>query len=158
MQLRVTPGSICGAVLFLALTSFIGCLKSHDEEPEHHAPAHMPTDYPAAVDRLLSLHAEIMGIERRPAGTMDVFTEARDVARWLPMLAADSDLAEGPWNRVREASLRLEAIVDQAARQPSDRRRDTYLQHKSELDQLQRVLVAVRRQFPTETSSMGELR
>ena len=38
---------------------------------------------------------------------VDMFTEMHDVARWLPRIAGDSDLAEDDWNSVKETSEKL---------------------------------------------------
>ena len=89
---------------------------------EHHTPAHKPADYSAAVTQLGKLHEEIVGGRARPAGELDVFTELGDVVRWLPELAADSDLPEEPWNRVARTSDELLVLVAQIQAAPRDQR------------------------------------
>lgn len=86
----------------LALSTVLnGCLAAPAEEAEHHVPAHRPIDFPAAVARLEALHAELLdGKSDRPVDSLDALTELSDVVRWLPELAADSDLDRKSWDRV----------------------------------------------------------
>jgi len=39
------------------------------------------------------------------------FAKLRDVIRWLPELAADTDMGEADWNVVQEVSINLEKIT-----------------------------------------------
>jgi len=133
----------------LLLLLLAGCHGVETGEAEHHTPKHMPTDYPAAVNRLLALHVEIANDRSRAAGEIDVFAETHDIVRWLPMLAADSDLKEEPWNRVHAASQRLEEILTDVLSRSGVDRRETYLDYETELDQNQRELVEIKQQFPT---------
>jgi hypothetical protein len=133
----------------LLIVLLAGCHGVETEEAEHHTPEHMPADYPAAVDRLLALHVEFINGSSRAADEIDVFAETYDIVRWLPMLAADSELKEEPWNRVHAASRSLEEILTAVLAFNGDDRRETYLQHEMELDQLQRALIKVKQQFPT---------
>jgi hypothetical protein len=113
--------------LVLALLLFAGCHRAAPAGPaEHHTPAHKPADYSAAVAQLGQLHQEIIGGRARPAGELDVFTELGDVVRWLPELAADSDLPEEPWNRVARASDELAGLLAQVQTVPADRRQAAY--------------------------------
>jgi hypothetical protein len=141
------------AVWPLLITLWVaGCQSVETEEPEHHTPAHMPADYPAAVDRLLGLHVEIVKGRARSPEQLGVFDETLDVVRWLPALAADSDLPEAPWNRVHAASMRLDSILSVAMSQVGDRRREVYVEHETELDDLHRALIEVKDNFQ-DTSS-----
>jgi hypothetical protein len=100
-----------------------GCHRAASEGPaEHHVPAHKPTDYSAAVAQLGRLHAEIVVGRPRPAGELDVFTEVSDLVRWLPELAAGSDLAEESWNRIAAAADELGALLAQVRAEPAERR------------------------------------
>ena len=136
------------------LMVFAGCHDVQTEETEHHTPEHMPADYPAAVEQLLALHVEIANGGSRAGDAIDVFAETYDVVRWLPMLAADSDLDEEPWNRVDRASRRLEEILNEVLARNGSDRRETYLRYETELDQHQRVLVEIKQQFPAAASAM----
>jgi hypothetical protein len=140
--------------LCLLLSSIVGCHGATFEEAEHHTIAHKPANFPAAVDRLLALHVEISNNGPRAAKQLDVFSEAFDIARWLPELAADSDLEEGPWNRVQDVAGQLEAILIDVLSRNDGERRETYLQYETELDRHQRQLVEIKQQFPTAASSL----
>lgn len=136
----------------LLIVLLTGCHGVETEEAEHHAPAHMPADYPAAVDRLLALHSEIAKGSLRAADEIDVFAETHDIVRWLPMLAADSDLEEPPWNRVHAAARRLEKILTHVLSLGAEKRKETYFQYETELDQHQRTLVEIKQQFPAASA------
>lgn len=125
-----------------------GCHGVHTEEAEHHTPEHMPADYPAAVERLLALHNEIANGGSRAVDAIDVFAETYDIVRWLPMLAADSDLEEAAWNRVEGAARRLEEILTHVLSRGDDARKQAYFQYEKELEQHQGVLVEIKQQFP----------
>ncbi|MFM8252444.1 MAG: hypothetical protein ACKOBW_12675 [Planctomycetota bacterium] len=148
-ELKAATGRRPVLGLCLLLLSLVGCHGKRVAEAEHHTPEHMPADYPAAVDRLLAVHAEIANGGARAAEQIDVFAETYDIVRWLPMLAADSDLAEELWNQVHAASQRLEVILTAVLARHGNDRRGTYLQSETELTQLQRELVEVQRRFPT---------
>jgi hypothetical protein len=78
----------------------------HDGEDDHagHAiPAHKPRDFPAAVRSLRELERRLGG---SPRDRKDVEV-ARDVANWLPELAADSDMPESRWDEVNARSAAL---------------------------------------------------
>ena len=120
---------LCTHCGFLALglsvvASSPGC-KAPTEEAEHHRPEHMPDSYVAAVDRLVELHTEIID-EQPPSGDLDEFDELVDIARWLPELAADSDLGEQPWNRVHTAAGKLQQQLRVVMNEPSAKRRGAY--------------------------------
>lgn len=115
-------GGLLSAVLLVA-----GCHATAPSGPaEHHAPSHQPADLPAAVTRLGELHQEIVAGPSRPAGALDVFVEQGDILRWLPGLAADSDLAEEPWNRVADTSNALAVLHAGLLATPPDRRNAAY--------------------------------
>lgn len=152
MNRRNQLSRVKGAAIFwfcALCSSFIGCQNGPITDPEHDTPAHKPQDFPAAVDRLIALHAEIDHGGSRPPGKIDVFTESYDVARWLPDLAADSDLEEQPWNQVHVTARQLEAILVSVLAQAEGMRRETYLKYEQQLTRHQRELVAVKQQYPT---------
>src|SRR3954468_1840621 len=73
----------------------------HDEEHVGHViPAHKPKSFPDAVRALRELNDRI-GRGAVDAKTLSV---ALDVANWLPEIAADSDMPEGPWDEVDACS------------------------------------------------------
>jgi len=138
--------------LLLILICLGGCPSIETEKVDHHTPDHMPADYPTAVDRLLALHAEIARGDRREAGDIDVFVETSDIVRWLPTLAADSDLKEEPWNVVHGSAGRMEKILTEVVARDGDERIKIYLQYASELDQRYGELVRVKQEFSTSQS------
>ncbi len=142
------------ALLVLLVCS--GCNRSEPVTAEHHVPAHMPASFPAAVDQLTALHREIVDGRERPRDQLDPYTEACDVARWLPGLAADSDLEEQAWMRVDDVSHRLEELLSGTLSRTSGARRPAYLERAAEIERLQRELGQVKRLFPTDSLSAGE--
>ncbi|MGE0761256.1 MAG: hypothetical protein AB7F89_22040 [Pirellulaceae bacterium] len=127
------PG-LQGTVLIICL-AYAGCHGADHEEAEHHTPAHRPPDYPAAVKRLLALHREIMdGTVERGATDLDVFQELYDVVRWIPELAADSDLPREPWERIRQTSYLLTLELNEVRIAASDARRECYRSLEPSID------------------------
>jgi hypothetical protein len=143
---------LLGSLLVLAA----GCHGTHVEEAEHHTPAHKPADYPAAVDRLLVLHVEINSGRHRASEQIDAFVEAHDIVRWLPDLAADSDLSEKPWNAVYSTAQQLEAILMEVQSQRGDNRSEVYMSHETAIDQHHRALVEIKQQFPASSGSASD--
>jgi len=148
---RIGGTSVLKNCLLLILICLGGCPSIETEKAEHHTPDHMPADYPTAVDRLLALRVEIANADARDAGDVDVFAEAYDIVRWLPMLAADSDLKEEPWNVVYATAGRIEKILVEVVAGDGDKRRKIYLQYDAELEQLHGELVKVKQEFQIRT-------
>ena len=113
---------------------------------------HKPADFPAAVDRLLALHIEISNSGVRATDQLDVFSEAYDIVRWLPDLAADIDLEKGPRNRVQNTAKRLEAILIDVLSRADVERQDFYFQYETELDQHHRSLIEIKLQVPSTSA------
>lgn len=92
-----------------------GCGAQTEEHAEHRDPPHYPDGFVAAVERLRAI--EVAAREKRliasahPDG--DVVREAADLVRWLPELAADTDLSRDDWNEMFTATsaLRSEAVT-----------------------------------------------
>lgn len=101
--------------LAAALATSSGCLAPRASEGEaeeigHVIPAHKPQDFPTAVRRLRELHQQSATAQDR--GRAAELHRAslpiqRDIAKWLPELAGDSDMPEGPWRAVDAESGRL---------------------------------------------------
>ena len=69
---------------------------------------------------------------------VDARTELTDIARWLPKIAAKSNLDESNWNSVDSVSDRLTEIIDAIEKDASDASfRETW---KSKADQVQSML------------------
>jgi hypothetical protein len=84
----------------------------HDEfhQHDHYVPAHKPHTFAEGVASLREHHEQIIagkaGDTESPERVLNILI---DLARWLPELAADSDMPEGRWNRVNAASGTLRA-------------------------------------------------
>jgi len=181
MSMRIMRLSATISLLLLLLTG--GC-RSHatKENSEHYSSAHKPADYPAAVARMQDVHQEIRTgplVVREVHAThdhhhhhdhshehhhshghahqhvhLDALQEMSDLVRWLPDLAADSDLKEEHWKRVYAAANSLEVILTEASSRSGDERRATYLQYETEIDRHLRQLTEIRRQFQSSDPSL----
>jgi hypothetical protein len=84
----------------------------HADHAGHVIPAHKPKSFPEAVRRLRSLNEAIalavQGGRARSLADDGTLSIALDIAAWLPEIAADSDMPEGPWDEVNAQS---EALV-----------------------------------------------
>jgi hypothetical protein len=85
----------------------------------------------------------------------DAVSEAYDIVRWLPDIAADSDLAVEPWNRVHATANRLEVIINDAVSQNGEDRRETYLKYGAEITELQEHLLEVCQHFKSAEDSLA---
>ncbi len=99
------------AVILLA---FLGCLvgcgsgpSQSEAEEESHFPPHWPGDILVAKERV----GEIAKGNRHPTN-VELFTELQDVVKWLPELAADSDLDEKAFHEIDNAAQNLLAVLD----------------------------------------------
>lgn len=70
----------------------------------------------------------------------DRYEESLDIARWLPDLAAESDLDESAWNQTNRVAGRLETILKQVCSDDGDRRRKAYLNEISKIEDCHREL------------------
>lgn len=112
--------SVFGRLAVVAMVSWAvglsGCQGSAEvKEEAHHIPEHLPANFDRAVGRIEQLVAHLKdgaALEKMPT-EVNVETELRDVVRWLPELAAQSDLNEADWNLVDGATIEL---IDQFAK------------------------------------------
>jgi hypothetical protein len=103
------------ATCLLPLIAGCGSGGAHPES-EHHVPAHKPADFPAAVRRLQELHAEILaGARHRAADEINAYDEMADIVKWLPELAADSDVPKEPWDQICSLAARLQSSLELAS-------------------------------------------
>jgi hypothetical protein len=97
-----------------------GCQGEHspgeandDDHVGHVIPAHKPKAFPQAVARLRELNDQFVrdGVSGQAGASADVepLQIALDIANWLPEIAADSDLPEGPWEDVNARSAAIVA-------------------------------------------------
>lgn len=139
---------LAGLLLLAACVTQIGCQKSPAEEEEaHHIPEHLPADFDQALARVEQLIAHLKdgaALEKMPT-EVNVETELRDVVRWLPELAAQSDLKEADWNVVDAATM---GLIEQfgRAKEPPEKwiRQDQTL---GEIAELPKKLAEVRQKF-----------
>ena len=104
------------AVALASLVLIIGC-GGEDSSDEDHAghviPAHKPKSFPDAVRRLRELNdglvRDLTGPQAPPSPDQETLQIALDIANWLPEIAADSDMPEGPWNKVNTQSAAIVA-------------------------------------------------
>ena len=91
--------------------------------PEHEVPAHRPPDYPTAVTELESRLAEFAVAADSKDSSLDVQTtdavdarrdELRDIVRWLPEIAGDSDLRKAHWEQARDCAASLLRVIEPA--------------------------------------------
>lgn len=130
--------------LLLALT---GCQAGTEEEAEHHRPEHKPHDFLAAIERLQQLEMELADAQSRAAGQLDVWQETYDLSRWLPELAAESDLPESAWNELDDAARQLEQGLVILMKTDRSQRSAVFRERQNEFAlQLQR-LDQIRQQF-----------
>lgn len=95
------------AVIAIAMT-LAGCggpPPGHDEEP-HEPPAHHPRTFRRALDAIEGRSAAAA------AGDAAARRELADIVRWLPALAADTELGRADWDRVRSISVALSHDLD----------------------------------------------
>lgn len=86
-----------------------------EHEADHHFPDHHPRQFHAAVRRLETIDRESKGEAKRPKFEVSPATELADIGRWLPMLAADTDMPEAEWNQVVIISRSLQDIADECS-------------------------------------------
>ena len=82
----------------------------------------------------------------------DDYEKSLDIARWLPDLAADSDLEESEWNRVNKTANKLAAILVQVCSREGDARRKAYLEQESKIEGYHRELAKCKQLINPDTS------
>ncbi len=105
----------------LLLLCLVGCggastAQHDDDEEHHHIPAHRPRDLAAAVVQLEERPAALLkAIDSKDGNVETLFSELRDIVRWVPEIAADSDMKKQPWDEVHTAAQKLEELLPQNA-------------------------------------------
>ncbi|TWT29636.1 hypothetical protein [Blastopirellula retiformator] len=138
-----------------------GCGAQTEEHAEHRDPPHYPNGFVGAVQRLRAI--EVAASEKRliasahPDG--DVVREAADLVRWLPELAADTDLSRDDWNEMfaATASLRSEAVRWSSQQADTGQDRTTFCARIAEtLPGLEQHAATIQRQ-QAEIQQLGDL-
>jgi hypothetical protein len=105
------PPRACLVALVGMLAGCAAAPVAHEEDG-HELPRHHPRTFRRAVD----------AIEERSAALSSASGAARselaDIVRWLPMLAADTELGRADWDRVRGMSLLLASEFDASVGRP----------------------------------------
>lgn len=57
-------------------------------------------------------HEDMKTEEKTHDVEIDIFTEYDDIVRWLPIIAANSDMPEATWNTVKDVSVALEECLE----------------------------------------------
>lgn len=99
----------------LAVVWLSGCgtqdLASTADHLEHEIPAHRPADFPSAVAALETRFAEFApNSATTAADTRRV--ELRDIVRWLPEIAGDSDLRKQQWEQACACAAEMERVIE----------------------------------------------
>ena len=58
-------------------------------------------------------HEDMKSEEKTHDIEVDIFTEYDDIVRWLPIIAANSDMPETIWNEVKDVSVQFEKCLDE---------------------------------------------
>jgi len=126
-----------------------GCRRpSEHHHAEHVDPAHRPEDFPSALETLIRQNRRLLEPRSDAVATQDLNpAELLDIARWLPELAADSDMPEAPWSEARALALQLESTytmidttlnegssIDEALRDRLQRDLDQMLEFQNTID------------------------
>lgn len=87
--------------------------EAHDHEHEHGIPDHKPKVFSEAVRQLVPRWKSVT--TELQAGHADhaerELAELLDIIRWLPELAADTDLKKADWDHVQQLTTKLETLV-----------------------------------------------
>jgi len=133
---------IKSVVLAVAMAGLGGCSQSGDEmavdaarstyeQHDHERPAHKPSNLSDAVDELTRRFARLRAPSARDTTTE--LNEWRDIVRWLPELAADSDLPKAQWDQLHATAQDLAQLNEQLAAVVTERREcDAQLRAKIE--------------------------
>ena len=95
-------------------------MADYDKKPEvddHGSPADQHADHDGHDDHD---HGEVSESIKRGTVVVGFRTELTDVARWLPDIAAKTDMPESDWNTVNDASQKIKAIIESVAENATD--------------------------------------
>ena len=84
------------------------------EQHDHH-PAHWPATIFAASDRLMALESGLIG-DAQPE-RVSIERELVDLIKWMPELAADTDLKEDAFNRIDSWSSKYLPVLEEQMKQ-----------------------------------------
>lgn len=133
----------------------VGCYRpAPPDEAEHERPAHKPYSVAAAVERLEQLHGIISSEAPLPQDQpIDIFAEYIDVVRWLPELAADSDLSRERWERIDGRAAELLLCLESLGPLSDDQQREAYRQQSQRIEDHLEALRGLVRPVALETEN-----
>ncbi|MCA9074722.1 MAG: hypothetical protein KDA93_06800 [Planctomycetaceae bacterium] len=83
--------------------------QSEDQHLEHVVPAHKPATFEEAVTQLRERRDQVQ-LKATSDRDPQELAELGDIIRWLPDIAADSELLRPDWEQVQRHSIRLEEL------------------------------------------------
>lgn len=98
----------------LAVLLLGGCAfrpSTEDDRLEHHASPHRPGSFPAAVEELDRRFPDLAAKQSLDVARDPSAAELADIVRWLPELAADSDLRRADWEAANRRAQELEKLL-----------------------------------------------
>ena len=79
--------------------------QADDYHSSHGMAAHRPESFVAAVEQLATRYETLAAT---PSNIAVALQELKDIVRWLPELAGDSELRRADWERVQRRTLELQ--------------------------------------------------
>ena len=170
MNLKKTP-LLCVAKLFvvvLVAQCLVGCKEA--EHGDHIVYHHKPEGFKGAVNRLLVIHQSMVADAPLPEPRhfdnhddhhhdhdhddghsddhddvveVEIFQELEDIVRWLPTIAADSDLPKEPWDRIN-GQIKTLAELTRLSGKDDEQKRSSYVENA---EKIQSVLNELKNEF-----------
>lgn len=98
--------------------------QADDYHSSHGMAAHRPESFVAAVEQLATRYEALAATpsESSAANVTVALQELKDIVRWLPELAGDSDLRRADWEQVQRLTLDLQQRIEpwQTAKDATD--------------------------------------
>lgn len=97
-----------------ASTSVTTADQAADYQSSHGIAAHHPESFAAAVEQLATRYKALMASlsDNSPVDATIALQELKDIVRWLPELAGDSDLRRADWEQVQRLTLDLQQRIE----------------------------------------------
>lgn len=111
----VAPPVTIPCVVLIAVIA--GCVSAPPPPTaeDHAQPAHHPGAFLQAIDAIED-RAAVVGA----GGDATARCEFADIVRWLPMLAADTELCRADWDRVQDISVALAGDIEAPGSRPPE--------------------------------------
>jgi hypothetical protein len=97
---------VCSSLLCLLIGCVQGCVQGRESlhEMDHTQPAHWPVDLRDAKEKLQARESIGRSTDSTPEARQQARQELLDIVRWMPEIAADTDMPESTWNKIYERS------------------------------------------------------